>query len=128
MREFFFGQGAVVMWSLSAAIFAILAAYLWLIVLELGGLRGAMMAVLFTGCTITCLGFAVILSHTALIPGYVAGAIVSSAWPPMVIAAIILCDLYAADRNSHRSFTAKSYIWFKRVTKDDKEDRTRFTA
>lgn len=128
MRDLFFGQGAIVAWSIMSAIFGFLAAYMWLIVWEVGGIRGTAMAILFTGCAVTTAGFGLILSHNALIPGYVAGAIVSAVWPPMLLASIVLADLYAADRNGHRSFTTRSYLWFKRRTQDDKEASSQRTA
>lgn len=128
MSEFFFGVGGILSWSLMTMIFVFLATYLWLIVIEVGGIRGTAMAVLFSGMAINTAGFALLLSQSTIVPGAVIGAIITATWWPILLAAIVLADLYAADRNGHRSFTTRSYFWFKRVTKDDKEDGKQFTA
>ena len=116
MRDILFGQWAIFAWVVACAIYTFLAVYMWLMVWEVGGIRSTAMGILFTGCAITCLGFAAILSHTALLSSAVAGAIISAAWPPMLLASIVLADLWAADMNSHRSFTTRSYLWYKRLT------------
>ena len=128
MRDFFFGIGGVISWSLMTMVFAFLATYLWLIVREVGGIRGAAMAILFSCLAITTTGFALLLSHSTIISNLVVGAVVTAAWWPIVLSSIVLADLYAADRNGHRSFTTRSYLWFKRRTQDDKESSRQRTA
>ncbi|MCC6454177.1 MAG: hypothetical protein IT328_04490 [Caldilineaceae bacterium] len=122
MRDLLFGQGAVVMWSFAAAVFGALAAHMWLIVWEVGGIRGTSMGILFSGCAITAAGFAAILSHSPMLPGYVMGAIISAVWPPMLLASFILADIYAAERNSHRALITKIYLWFKRESEQNRQD------
>jgi hypothetical protein len=73
------------------------------------------MATLFTGLGFTTAGFALLLSHNAIVSAYVVGAAVTAMWWPMLLAATVLADLYAADRNGHRSFTTRSYLWFKKL-------------
>lgn len=127
MTSFFFGTGGIIAWSMMTAVFAFLATYTWLIVYEVGGIRGTAMATLFTGMAVNTAGFALLLSHSAIVSGVVIGAIVTAAWWPIMLAAIVLADLYAADRNGHRSFTTRSYLWFKRMTKG-KDNERQFTA
>lgn len=115
MKDFFFGTGGIVVWSVMTAVFAFLATWTWMLVFQLGGIRGTAMATLFTGSAITTAGFALLLSHSAIVSSYIVGAVVTAAWWPIMFAAIVLADLYAADRNGHRSFTTRSYLWFKRL-------------
>lgn len=122
IRDFFFGQPAIVLWFIAAAVFVFCASYIWLIVAQVGGLRGACLAITFTCCAVVTSGFGLILSKQTLIPVEVLGAAVSAVWPPIVICALVLTDLYAADRNNHRSFTARSYEWYKRSTRSPRED------
>lgn len=120
MKGLFFGFWGVLSWSLMCGIFAFLAAYTWLIVREVGGIRGVALATLFTSAAITCGGFGLLLAHNPLVSGYVIGAVITAAWWPALLAAIVLADLYAADKNSHRSFTTRSYLWYQRMIKGSK--------
>lgn len=122
IHDIFFGDFAVVMWFIASAIFVFCATYIWFIVFEVGGLRGTCLAITFTCCAIVTSGFGLLLSDQMLVSAEVLGAAISAVWPPMVICALVLCDIYAADRNNHRSFTARSYEWYKRVTKSEPED------
>lgn len=122
MRDFFFGTFAVAGWFIAATILVSCATYLWLIVREVGGLRGAILATMFSCLALVCSCFGLIISDQELIPSIILGAIVTAVFPAIVIGAVILTDLYAADRNSHRSFTARFYFWYKRATHDDGEE------
>lgn len=122
MRELFFGQIAVILWFVASALFVFCASYIWIIVAQVGGLRGTCLAIVFTCCAIITSGFGLLLSGQGLISHAVLGAAISAMWPPIVICALMLTDLYAADRNSHRSFTARSYAWYKRITQSPRED------
>lgn len=122
MHSIFFGEVAVVLWFIAAAVFVFCASYIWIIVAQVGGLRGTCLAIVFTCCAIVTSGFGLILSGQTVIAREVLGAAVSAVWPPIVICALVLTDLYAADRNNHRSFTARSYAWYKRITKSPRED------
>lgn len=123
MHDLFFGQMAVVGWFIVAALMLFCAVYTWYIVLEVGGVRGTALAITWTSCAIICSANGLALSEQQLIPPFVLGAIIAAAWPPIVISALVLTDIYAADRNNHRSFTARSYFWYKRVTHHDGEAR-----
>lgn len=123
MREIFFGDFAVVLWFLTSAIFVFCACYVWFIVFAVRGLRGTCLAITFTCCAVITSGFGLLLSDQTLISTEILGAAISAVWPPIVICALVLTDLYAADRNNHRSFTARSYEWYKRVTTDEGEER-----
>jgi hypothetical protein len=123
MHDFFFGPLAVTMWFVAAAIFAFCATYVWWIVFEVGGVRGAALAITFTCCAIICCCFGLILSDQEWISTLVLGALVTAAWPPIVICALVLTDIYSADRNNHRSFTARSYLWYKRAIRHEGEER-----
>ena len=115
MRDFFFGTGAMVVWFAMSAVFLFLATWTWLLVLQLGGIRGTALAILFTCSAITTSGFGLLLSHQTIVSSLVVGAMVTAFWWPMLLASVVLCDLYAADRNSHRSFTTRSYLWYQRT-------------
>lgn len=115
MHDFFFGSIGVLAWSCMAAIFVFCATWTWMLVLQIGGIRGTALATMFSGAAITTAGFALLLSHNTLIPGEIVGAVITAVWWPNVLAAIVLCDIYAADRNGHRSFTTRGYLWFKRL-------------
>lgn len=117
MHNFFFGTGAIIVWSLMSAAFLFCATWTGLIVLQLGGIRGMALATMFVCCAITTAGFALLVSRQAVISGEIIGVIVTSVWWPMTFSAMVLTDLYAADRNSHRSFTARSYLWYERMVK-----------
>jgi len=123
MTDLFFGPVAVVGWFLASMVFAFCATYTWRIVQEVGGIRGTALATMCTALAIVCTCFGLILAKQDLIPNFLLGAIVTAAFPPILFAALVLCDLYGADRNGHRSFTARSYLWYKRVTKDEREER-----
>ena len=118
MRDFFFGTGAVVVWSLMSAIFLFLAAWTWMLVFQLGGIRGTALATIFTCCSITTSAFGLLLSHQTIISSLVVGAMVTAAWWPMLLAAFVLCDIYAAERNSHRSITTRLYLWYQRAKEE----------
>lgn len=122
MSDVFFGPVAVFGWFLASAIFVFCAAYTWQIVYEVGGIRGTAMATMFTSLAIICSCFGLILADQDWISGFVLGAIITSAFPPIVFASLVLADLYSSDRNGHRSFTARSFAWYKRVTHDDREE------
>jgi hypothetical protein len=122
MRELFFGTGAMVIWFVMSAIFLFLATWTWLLVREVGGIRGVALGTLFTCSAITTSGFGLLLSHQTIVSSLVVGAMVTATWWPMLLASIVLCDIYAADRNSHRSFTARSYLWYQRLTRDRNDD------
>lgn len=115
MRDFFFGTGAMVTWFAMSAVFLFLATWTWMLVVQVGGIRGAALAVLFTSCAITTSGFGLLLSHYPLIASWIVGAIITAMWWPMLLASVVLCDLYAADRNNHRSFTTRSYQWYQQM-------------
>lgn len=115
MNDFIFGTGGVIAWSGMTMIFMFLATWTWMLVAQLGGIRGTAMAILFTGSAVNTAGFALLLSHNTIISNLVVGAVVTAVWWPILLAAIVLADLYAADRNGHRSFTTRSYQWFKRM-------------
>jgi hypothetical protein len=127
VRDFFFGTGGVIAWSVMTLVFASLATYLWLIVWEVGGIRGTAMAILFSCLAVTTTGFALLLSHATIISSLVVGAVVTAAWWPILLSSIVLADLYAADRNGHRAFTTRTYLWYKRVTEGKEHDK-HFTA
>jgi hypothetical protein len=112
--DFFFGTMAALGWAVTSTIFFFLASYTWLIVYDVGGIRGTAMATVFTGLAIVTGCFGMILSGQTLVPNFVWGALITMAFPPVVLACIVLADLYAADKNSHRSFTARSYLWYER--------------
>lgn len=76
------------------------------------------MAIVFTCCAVICCCFGLILEKPVWVSTLVLGAIVTAAWPPIVICSLVLTDLYASDRNNHRSFTARSYEWYQRVTRN----------
>lgn len=122
MKDFFFGPVAVFGWFLASALFAFCAAYTWQIVREVGGIRGTAIATMFTCLAIICSCFGLILADQDWIPNFFLGAIVTAVFPPIVFAALVLTDLYAADRNGHRSYTARSFNWYQRVTHDDGEE------
>lgn len=122
MSDVFFGPVAVFGWFVASAIFAFCAVYTWQIVLEVGGVRGTAMATMFTSLAVICTCFGLILADQDWVSGFVLGAIVTAAFPPIVFAALVLVDLYASDRNGHRSYTARSYGWYKRVTHDKGEE------
>lgn len=128
MRDFFFGVGGIIIWSGMTAVFVFLATWTWLLVIQLGGIRGTAMATIFTCAAVTTTGFALLLSHAAIVSSLVVGAVVTAAWWPILLASIVLADLYAADRNGHRSFTTRSYLWFVRVTRGEKEENEKRTA
>lgn len=118
MREFFFGTGAMVIWFIMSAIFLFLATWTWLLVYQVGGIRGTAMATLFTGSAITTSGFGLLLSHQTIVSSLVVGAMVTASWWPMLLASVVLCDIYAADRNGHRSFATRLYLWYMRLRED----------
>lgn len=122
IAEFLFGPVAVVGWGLASAVFAFCAVYVWQIVHEVGGIRGTALATMCTCLAIICTCFGLILAKQEWIPSFLLGAIVTAVFPPIVFAALVLCDLYASDRNGHRSFTARSFLWYKRVTRDEGEE------
>lgn len=122
-RDFFFGPLAVTSWFMASAIFVFCACYVWHIVLEVGGVRGTALGITFTCCAVICTCFGLVLSEQEWLSPFVLAAVISAAWPPIVVSALVLCDLYAADRNNHRSFTARSYLWYKRVTSDQREEQ-----
>lgn len=123
MREFFFGSFAIVGWMVASAAMLFFAIWILLIVLEVRGLRGAALATLFF-CIGTLFGcFALLLHEAPHISKTVVGVIATAVCMPIPWAAFILADLYSADRNSHRSFTARSYNWYKRVTKSEPEEQ-----
>lgn len=115
MRDFFFGTGAAITWFVMSAVFLFLATWTWLLVIQLGGIRGTAMATLFTSSAVTTSGFGLLLSHQTIVSSLVVGAMVTVTWWPMLLASAVLCDLYAADRNGHRSFTTRSYLWYQRI-------------
>lgn len=123
MYDWFFGPVATTGWFIAATIFCFCATYIWQIVGEVGGLRGTALALVFTCCAVICSCFGLILSHQTWIPHYVLGAVVTAAWPPILIAALVLTDIYGADRNNHRSFTARSYNAYHRWMTSRKEKR-----
>lgn len=122
MTDIFFGPIAVFGWFVASAVFAFCAAYTWQIVREVGGIRGTALATMCTCLAVICSCFGLILAHLDWLPSFLLGALVTAAFPPIVFAALVLCDLYSSDRNGHRSFTARSYLWYKRVTKDAGEE------
>lgn len=115
MRELFFGTGAMVIWFIMSAIFLFLATWTWLLVFQIGGIRGTALGTLFTCSAITTSGFGLLLSHQTIVSNLVVGAMVTATWWPMLLASVVLCDLYAADRNSHHSFTTRSFLWYQRT-------------
>jgi hypothetical protein len=127
MRQLFFGTGAVVVWCLMSAAFTFFATWTWFLVFQVGGLRGTALATVFTSSAITTSGFALLLSHQTIVPSWVVGAMVTAAWWPTVLASAVLCDLYAADRNGHRSFTTRLYLWYLRH-REEKRDGKQPTA
>lgn len=123
MRDFLFGTGAMVIWFVMSAIFLFLATWTWLLVRDVGGIRGTALATLFTCSAITTSGFGLLLSHQTIVANWVVGAMVTATWWPMLLASIVLCDIYASDRNNHRSFTTRSYLWYQRMTRDKNVDK-----
>lgn len=123
MADFLFGTGAVVGWFLASALFSFCAVYVWLIVFEVGGIRGTALATMCTCLAVICTCFGLILAKQTWIPNFLLGAIVTAAFPPIVLSVLVLCDLYGSSRNGHRSFTARSYLWYRRMTKDDSEEK-----
>jgi hypothetical protein len=117
VTDFFFGAGATVVWFVMSALFLFCACWTWLIVLEIGGIRGTALGIVFLSAAITTSGFGLLLSHQAVVSGEMIGIVITSVWWPMVLAALVLTDLYAADRNGHRSFTARAYLWYERAVK-----------
>lgn len=105
------------LFPLPATIRQIIIVILALIVFEVGGIRGTALSTLFLCCAVTTSGFGLLLSHQTTIAAHVIGAVITTSWWPMVLASLVLADLYAADRNSHRSFTARSYLWYERTLK-----------
>lgn len=124
MSEWLFGPVAIAVWILASAAFAFCATWLWGIVFEVRGLFGTGLATIATCLAVVCVCFALILMRQPWIANWVLGALVSAAFPPIVIWMLVLTDLYAASRNGHRSFTAISYEWYQRVTKRDRDERT----
>lgn len=124
MRDFFFGSGAVVMWCSMSAAFLFFATWTWLLVFQIGGLRGTALATVFTCLAVTTAGFALLLSHQAIVSSVVVGATVTAAWCPLFLASAVLCDLYAADRNGHRSFTTRLYLWYLHHREDGKDGKS----
>lgn len=128
MHDLFFGDFAVVMWFIASAVFVFCATYIWFIVFEVGGLRGTCLAIVFSCCAVVTSGFGLLLSDQTLISSAVLGMAISAVWPPIVFCALMLTDLYAADRNNHRSFTARSYEWYKRMVKSREDNDPRHPA
>lgn len=122
MTELFFGKLAMTGWVILSVMMLFFASYIWLIVREVGGIRGTAMATLFTSLSVLFACFALLLSADSLIPHWLVGIIATTVCWPMPVCAFVLTDLYAADRNNHRSFTARSFMWYKRVTKDVGEE------
>lgn len=122
MSDVLFGPIAVVAWILASLVFVFCATWIWQIVHEAKGLFGTALATIFTCLAVVCVCFGFILMRQPWVPSWVLGAIVSAVFPPMVFAALILTDLYAASRNSHRSFTSRSYQAY-RGWADSKKDR-----
>lgn len=121
MSSIFFGPVAVVSWIIASLIFTFCATWVWAIVLEVGGVRGTALAILLTCLAIISICFALILMHQPWISTWLLGAIISAVFPPILFSVLILTDLYAASRNSHRSFTARSYEWYQNMLNDRHE-------
>lgn len=128
MRNFFFGPFAISAWMVGSVAMFFFASWLWQIVREVGGLRGTVMATLFTCLGILFACFALLLHDDPRISKLLVGVVASMVCAPMPFAAFVLADLYAADRNNHRSFTAHFYRWYKRITEDDRENGSRHPA
>lgn len=123
MKEFIFGPFGVVGWMFASAVMLFFAAWIWQIVIEAGGLRGTAMATLFTCLSILFACFALLLHDDPRISKFIVGMVATAVCAPMPFSAFILADLYAASRNNHRSFTARSYGFYKRLTSDEREER-----
>lgn len=122
MQDFFFGSFAAIGWFAAASIFVFCASYVAYIVISTGqGLRGTANTILFSCLAIVCSCFGLILSKQTLIPVFWLGAIVTSAFPPILVAVLVLTDIYASDRNNHRSFTARSYLAYKRFMERNRD-------
>lgn len=129
IQRFFFGEFAAVGWFVVASIFVFCASYTGYIVLSTGGgLRGTANTILFSCLAIVCACFGLILSKEALIPDFILGAVITAVFPPIVIAALVLTDIYASDRNNHRSFTARSYLAYRRFLDSHRDRGSRSAA
>lgn len=122
MRDLFFGVGAIMGWTLAGIVLVFLASWIWLIVREVGGIRGTALATLLSCLAILFFCFALLLSKESRIPHALIGVIATVVCCPMPVAAFVLADLYSADRNNHRSFTTRSYLWYKRNVADAREE------
>lgn len=125
MSDIFFGPIAIGAWIVASLVFTFCATWIWQIVRQVGGLLGTAVAAILSCLAVISVCFALILMQQPWIANWILGAVVSAAFVPIVIWSVVLTDLYAASRNSHRSFTAISYGWYQRVTKDAREERAR---
>ena len=121
IADYLFGPVAVTAWMVGSLVFVFCATWNWLLVREVGGLFSVALATTFSSLAVICICFALILMRQPWIADWLLGAIVSSAFVPIVFAALLLTDLHAARKNGHRSFTTKSYQWYQDLTKKDRE-------
>lgn len=100
---------------IAAAIVAFGACYTWWVWSQVRGLREAMIGWLQTSLVAMLVLSAALFSPYSPIPfGRIIVALVA-ALVSMVFPSAVLSDLYAADHNDHRSFTTRSFQWYKRT-------------
>lgn len=122
MREFLYGTPAVVLWSILTMFFAFSAAWSMLWVWQVGGIRGTALSTLCSCLAVVTGSFAILLSDAPVVPKEWVAVAVTVVFYPMVLAVLVLVDIYAADQNSHRSAVTRFYMWYTKMTKDDRQE------
>lgn len=117
-------QAALYLYAMLGAGLFFAAAYIGIVWWQVRGLRGILLMILFFALSVICSGNLWLHTGNARIPTDVIVAIQRSQWVTILFATLMLADLYAAAHNDHRSLTTRSYLWFKRASKEREHEQT----
>lgn len=107
------------LWFAASSLLMFASIWTWMLVRQFGGIRPTALAIIATSAAINTAahGWGGCDSCGANV---VARALITATWAPMVICILVMIDIYAADRNGHRSFTAISYNWYRKLVDRDR--------
>lgn len=102
-------------WAVIAALSATGALYLARVWWQVRGIRGAALLTALLCAFVVAACFAGLHSHPAPWALFWLALLERAAWGPLLLALLVLVDLYAADNNGHRAITTILYLRWERL-------------
>lgn len=109
---------AVWFYTVVGAAFIFAATYSGIVWMQVRGLRGLLMVMLYLGIAINAFTVVWFAAGSARIDTQVIVALARASLALAAVAGLGVADRYAASMNSHRALTTILYLWFIRISKE----------